>query len=64
MTFEDFDYVEMDYDSGTFTITKEGHEYTYDISSEFELYSQIMGSGEVDKYEVYSQEEEYFEEME
>ena len=60
MTFEDFDYVDIDYDSNTFTIVKEGHSYTYDIGSENTLYSQIMGSGGVDKYEVYSQEDEYY----
>ncbi len=60
MTFEDFDYVDIDYDSDTFTIIKEGHSYTYDISSENALYSQIMGSGGVDKYEVYSHEDEYY----
>ena len=60
MTFEDFDYVDIDYDSNTFTIVKEGHSYTYDINSENTLYSQIMGSGGVDKYEVYSQEDEYY----
>jgi len=60
MTFEDFDYVDIDYDSNTFTIIKEGHSYTYDINSENTLYSQIMGSGGVDKYEVYSQEDEYY----
>lgn len=60
MTFEDFDYVDIDYDSNTFTIIKEGHTYTYDIDSEMGLYQQIMGSGSVDKYEVYSQEEEYY----
>jgi len=59
MTFEDFDYVDIDYDSNTFTIIKEGHSYTYDINSENTLYTEIMGSGEVDKYEVYSQEDEY-----
>ena len=60
MTFEDFDYVDIDYDSNTFKIVKEGHSYTYDINSENTLYSQIMGSGGVDKYEVYSQEDEYY----
>jgi len=60
MTFEDFDYVDIDYDSNTFTVVKEGHSYTYDINSENTLYSQIMGSGGVDKYEVYSQEDEYY----
>jgi hypothetical protein len=60
MTFEDFDYVDIDYDQNTFTIIKEGHSYTYDISSENTLYGQIMGSGGVDKYEVYSQEDEYY----
>lgn len=60
MTFEDFDYVDIDYDNDTFTIIKEGHSYTYDISSENALYAQIMGSGGVDKYEVYSQEDEYY----
>ncbi len=60
MTFEDFDYVDIDYDSNTFTIIKDEHSYTYDIDQESELYSQIMGSDGVDKYEVYSQEEEYY----
>lgn len=60
MTFEDFDYVDIDYDYDTFTIIKEGHSYTYNINSENVLYSQIMGSGGVDKYEVYSQEDEYY----
>ena len=60
MTFEDFDYVDIDYDQNTFTIIKEGHSYTYDINQESQLYSQIMGSGGVDKYEVYSQEDEYY----
>lgn len=59
MTFEDFDYVDIYYDMYTFTIIKEGHSYTYDINSENTLYSQIMGSGGVDKYEVYSQEDSY-----
>ncbi len=59
MTFEEFDYVDLDYDSMTFTIVKEGHEYTYDISKENALYSDIMFAENVEKYEVYSQEEEY-----
>lgn len=59
MTFEDFDYVDIDYDNNTFKIIKEGHSYTYDINQESQLYSQLMGSGGVDKYEVYSQEDEY-----
>lgn len=61
MTFEDFDYVDMDYDDNTFTIYKNGHEYTYDIGEENELYSRIMDS-DVEKYEVYSQEDEFFRE--
>ena len=60
MTFEEFDYVDIDYDANTFTIIKEGHAYTYDINAEISLYNQIIGSGGVDKYEVYSQEDEYY----
>jgi len=60
MTFEDFDYVELDYDDDTFTIVKEGHTYTYDINEEIGLYNQILGNDEVYKYEVYSQEEDFY----
>jgi len=60
MTFEEFDYVDLDYDTNSFTIVKEGHSYTYDIDSENTLYTHILGSGGVDKYEVYSQEDEYY----
>lgn len=59
MTFEDFDYVDLDYDDMAFTIVKGGHEYTYDIAEENALYNDIMFASNVEKYEVYSQEEEY-----
>lgn len=59
MTFEDFDYVDIDFDDDTFTIVKEGKSYTYDVNEEVGLYTHIMGTGNVDKYEVYSQEDEY-----
>jgi len=57
MTFEDLDYIEIDYDSNTFSILKEGHIYTYDINQEMDLLSHIIDSGNVE-YEVYGQERE------
>lgn len=57
MTFEDLDYIEIDYDSNTFTILKEGHPYTYDINNEIDLLERIIDSGNVE-YEIYGQERE------
>ena len=59
MTFEDLDYIEIDYDSNTFTILKEGHIYTYDINQEMDLLQGIINSGNVE-YEIYGQEREYY----
>jgi len=55
MSFEDMDYLEIDYDSSTFTILKEGKFYTYDINSEIYLLDKILDSGNVE-YEIYGQE--------
>lgn len=60
MTFEDLDYIEIDYDSNTFTILKEGHTYTYDINQEMDLLQSIVNSGNVE-YELYGQERELYE---
>ena len=57
MTFEDMDYIEVDFDSNTFSILKEGQIYTYDIDSEVNLLDRILDSGNVE-YEVYGQERE------
>lgn len=58
MTFEEFDYVDIDYDENTFTIWKDREHYTYDIDKENTLYQKIMDS-DIEKYEVYSQEETF-----
>jgi len=60
MTFEDLDYIEIDYDSNTFSILKEGHVYTYDIDNEIDLLSRIIDSNNVE-FEVYGQEREIYE---
>lgn len=57
MTFEDLDYMEIDYDSNTFTILKEGNIYTYDINNEIDLLERIIDSQNVE-YEIYGQERE------
>jgi len=57
MTFEELDYIEIDFDSDTFTILKEGELYTYDISNELGLLQQVLDSGNVE-YEIYGQERE------
>lgn len=57
MTFEDLDYLEIDYDSNTFTILKEGNIYTYDINNEIDLLERIIDSQNVE-YEIYGQERE------
>jgi hypothetical protein len=50
--------VEMEIVEGLnlFIIHKEGNEYVYNISDEFEFYSKIL---DVKGYDVYSQEVEY-----
>lgn len=55
ITFEEMDYLEVDYDSSTFSILKEGKVYTYDIQSEIDLLDRILDSGNVE-FEVYGQE--------
>lgn len=55
MTFEEMDYLEIDYDSSTFSILKGGQVYTYDIRSEINLLDSILSSGTVE-YEIYGQE--------
>jgi len=57
MTFEELDYLEIDYDSSTFSILKEGHIYTYDIQTEIDLLDRILDSGNVE-FEIYGQERE------
>lgn len=57
MTFEEMDYLEIDYDSSTFSILKEGHIYTYDMQSEINLLDSILDSGNVE-FEIYGQERE------
>ena len=57
MTFEELDYLEIDYDSGTFSILKEGHVYSYDILTEIDLLDRILDSGNVE-FEIYGQERE------
>lgn len=55
MTFEDMDYLEINYDDSTFSILKEGHVYTYDIDTEIDLLDKILDSGNVE-FEIYGQE--------
>lgn len=57
MTFEEMDYLEIDYDSNTFSILKKGEVYTYNIEDEINLLDRILGSGNVE-FEIYGQERE------
>jgi hypothetical protein len=59
MSFDDYDSVTVDEDEGTFTIEKEnGMTYTYNISDEPDLYSQIIYSSDLedDIYTLSSEE--------
>lgn len=57
MTFDDVDFVEVDEDEGTFTVTKEnGRAYTYNIDDEYSFFKRIMGYS--DFFDVYSVEAE------
>jgi hypothetical protein len=51
------DYIDIDYDSNTFSILKEGNIYTYDLTEEIDLLDRILDSGNVE-YEIYGQERE------
>lgn len=57
MSFEDIDYIDIDYDSNTFSILKEGNIYTYDLTEEIDLLDRILDSDNVE-YEIYGQERE------
>jgi hypothetical protein len=57
MSFEEMDYVDIDYDSNTFSILKDGKLYTYDLTEEIDLLESVLDSGNVE-YEIYGQERE------
>ena len=57
MSFEDMDYIDVDYDTNTFTILKDGNIYVYDINQEISLLNSILRSGNVE-FEIYGQERE------
>jgi len=57
LSFEDIDYIDIDYDSNTFSILKEGNIYTYDLTEEIDLLDRILDSDNVE-YEIYGQERE------
>lgn len=55
MSFEEINYIDVDFDRNEFTILKNGEYYTYDIDREITLLINIIDSGNVE-YEVYGQE--------
>lgn len=52
MTFEEIDMIVIDEYAGTFILQFGDDYYEYDIAEEYDLFTQIIGSGSVPIYEV------------